>query len=75
MPLLSPSKHIIRQHSLQHNEHLWQDMSTRTPEYQHELDVLEKKRQVKEEEMYWQTIQLVVMWSGGIICVLIFCPT
>jgi hypothetical protein len=48
-------------------------MSTRTGEYQHELDILDKEREVKVQEMKWQTIQLLVMCIGGIICVLIVC--
>ena len=48
-------------------------MSTRTGENQHELDILNKKSELKLQEMKWQTIQLLVMCIGGIICVLIVC--
>jgi hypothetical protein len=42
-------------------------------EYQHELDILDKERKVKLQEMKRQTIQLLVMCIGGVICVLIVC--
>jgi hypothetical protein len=67
------TKHIPNKHSLQHHEHTCHNMSTRTGEYQHELDILDKEREVKVQEMKWQTIQLLVMCIGGIICVLIVC--
>lgn len=67
------TKHIPNKHSLQHHEHISHNMSTRTGEYQHELDILDKEREVKVQEMKWQTIQLLVMCIGGIICVLIVC--
>jgi hypothetical protein len=50
-------------------------MSTRTGENQHELDILNKKSELKLQEMKWQTIHLLVMCIGGIICVLIVCLT
>ncbi|CAN9467513.1 unnamed protein product [Alternaria alternata] len=56
------TKHIPNKHSLQHHEHTCHNMSTRTGEYQHELDILDKKREVKVQEMKWQTIQLLVMY-------------
>ncbi|CAN9190644.1 unnamed protein product [Alternaria alternata] len=69
------TKHIPNKHSLQHHEHTCHNMSTRTGENQHELDILDKKSEVKLQEMKWQTIQLLVMWIGGIICVSIVCLT
>ncbi|KAB2098772.1 hypothetical protein AG0111_0g13052 [Alternaria gaisen] len=56
------TKHIPNKHSLQHHEHTCHNMSTRTGEYQHELDILDKEREVKVQEMKWQTIQLLVMY-------------
>jgi ABC-type nickel/cobalt efflux system permease component RcnA len=69
------TKHIPNKHSLQHHEHTCHNMSTRTGENQHELDILNKKSELKLQEMKWQTIHLLVMCIGGIICVLIVCLT
>ncbi|RYO15131.1 hypothetical protein AA0111_g11759 [Alternaria arborescens] len=67
------TKHIPNKHSLQHHEHTCHNISTRMGEYQHELDILDKERKVKVQEMKRQTIQLLVMCIGGIVCVLIVC--
>ena len=69
------TKHIPNKHSLQHHEHTCHNISTRTGENQHEFDILDKKSELKLQEMKWQTIQLLVMCIGGIICVLIVCLT